>query len=142
MLAGARAVTANDIDVTAETVLRANCELNSVGTSDRQKIAFSGANFLTEDSSCEEMLRDVDLILVGDMFYDQEIGEAVIKLCERFKQLGSGKEVLLGDPGRWFLQSSSRTIQAMFTPVAKYSLTPETRRENYGFHHGIVWKMK
>ena len=42
------------------------------------RIEFTTENYL--DSHDGEALRNVDLLLIGDMFYDQEIGEAVLRL--------------------------------------------------------------
>ena len=137
-LSGAKEVIANDIDENAKIALKANCDLNNVKAMDR--IEFTTENYL--NSQDVESLRNVDLLLIGDMFYDQEIGEAVLRLCKTFKAMDKSKDVLLGDPGRWFLESSAETIRSMFDCVAKYSLTEQTRRENFGFHHGLVWKMK
>ena len=137
-LSGAKEVIANDIDGNAEIALEANCDLNSVKAMD--SVQFSKENYLSSPDA--ESLRNVDLLLIGDMFYDQEIGEAVLRLCKTFKAMDKSKNVLLGDPGRWFLESSAETIRSMFDCVAKYSLTEQTKKENFGFRHGLVWKMK
>ena len=137
-LSGAKEVIANDIDENAEIALMTNSELNNVMKG--SNIKFTTKNYLSTQDL--EALRSVDLILIGDMFYDQEIGESVLSLCKTFKALDKTKEILIGDPSRWFLESSSDTIRSMFECTAKYSLTEETRKENYGFHHGHVWKLK
>ena len=137
-VSGAKEVIANDIDENAKIALKTNSDLNNSNPID--SINFSTENYL--EAKDAESLRNVDLLLIGDMFYDQEIGEAVLRLCKTFRSLDKSKNVLLGDPGRWFLESSSQKIRSMFDCVAKYSLTEQTRKENYGFHHGLVWKMK
>ena len=137
-VSGARKVIANDIDGSAKIALKMNSDLNDLNC--LGSIKFTTENYL--DTQDANSLRNVDLLLIGDMFYDQEIGEAVLRLCKTFKALDTSKNILLGDPGRWFLESSSDTIRSMFDCVAKYSLTEETRKENYGFDHGLVWKMK
>ena len=135
---GAKEVIANDIDDNAKIALKTNSDLNDVNAMDR--IKFSTENYLEAQNA--ESLRNVDLLLIGDMFYDQEIGEAVLKLCKTFRSSDKSKNVLLGDPGRWFLESSAETIRSMFDCVAKYSLTEQTKKENFGFQNGLVWKMK
>lgn len=137
-LSGAKKVIANDIDLNVEMALAVNSELNKIKVSDN--IKFSSDNLLNQENL--NFLADVDLLLIGDMFYDQEIGESVLELCKIFKSLDKSKQILLGDPGRWFLQSSNHVIEKMFDCIAKYNLNQETKKENYGFEHGLVWRMK
>ena len=134
-LSGAHHVIANDIDENASVALNTNLKLNNMDISNG-KLEFSGLNYLENHDG----LIDIDTILIGDMFYDKEIGEAVINLCKKCRDLR--KTVLLGDPGRWFLKSSSDVVGSMFECVAKYDLTEETKQENYGFDHGLVWKLR
>jgi len=138
VLSGAKKVIANDIDVNAVMALTVNSELNQMLVGDN--IIFSSENLLKQKEV--QLLDEVDLILIGDMFYDQDIGESVLEFCSKFKSLDNSKQVFLGDPGRWFLQSSKLVIEKMFVCVAKYDLNQETKMENYGFEHGLVWKMK
>ena len=136
-LSGADHVIANDIDVNASVALNTNLNLNNMDIDNvHGKINFSSLNYLENHDS----LSDIDTVLIGDMFYDKEIGESVIDLCK--KCLDVKKTVLLGDPGRWFLKSSSDVVGSMFECVAKYDLTDETKQENYGFDHGLVWKLR
>ena len=135
VMSGARHVTANDIDTASETALRVNSELNNLNLS--EKVKFISDNLLESDNL--NILNNYDVILVGDMFYDQEIGDSVVSLCRNFKQTGDDKDVLVGDPGRWFLETSDIRDTSC---VAKYNLPEETRKENYGFHQGVVWRMK
>ena len=134
-LSGAQHVIANDIDENASVALNTNVKLNNLNNSDG-KIEFSSLNYLEN----HESLGDIETVLIGDMFYAKEIGEAVIELCKNCRDLK--KTVLLGDPGRWFLKSSSDVVGTMFECVAKYDLTEETKQENYGFDHGLVWKLR
>lgn len=131
--AGATSVIANDIDPDAAIAVRANAELNNI----KGEIATDTTNFLEGN---EEDLKDIDVLLIGDMFYDEHIGGAVLNLCKRFKAMDSSKLILMGDPGRWFLESSSE-VDRLFWSISKYSLGEECKKENYGFHQGIVWKI-
>merc|ERR1712142_5600 len=132
--AGAISVIANDIDPDAAIAVRANAELNNI----KGEIATDTTNFLEGN---EEDLKDIDVLLIGDMFYDEHIGGAVLNLCKRFKAMDSSKLILMGDPGRWFLESSSE-VDRLFWSISKYSLGEECKKENYGLHQGIVWKLK
>ena len=138
-LAGAKKIVANDIDVNASTALHMNSEINNLEQC-YSSIEFTTQNFLF-DGDCES-LENFDTLVIGDMFYDQDIGKAVLDLCQRFKQMSPNKTVLVGDPGRWFMKSSNDIIDDMFECCAKYSLPEVTRQENYGFDHALVWKMK
>jgi predicted nicotinamide N-methyase len=84
-LSGAAAVTANDIDPYAVAAIEANAKVNSV------EIAVSRATMLDEDV-------DVDVVLVGDVFYGKSMAETALSVLERASALGA--RVLVGDPGR------------------------------------------
>ena len=83
----------------------------------------------------------MDVVLVGDMFYDEEMGRKVMTLCEKFKSLKETNQVFVGDPGRWFLENNRPQFRRLFSCVAKYELGEHCKRENNGFSHGLVWKM-
>lgn len=98
--AGARHVFAADIDRHAMIALSLNAVANNVGLS-----AIYGDAF-TKPAS------DIDLILVGDLFYDSMLAEratAFLGTC-----LNAGVEILIGDIGRAFLPLSR------LTPIAEY----------------------
>eukprot|EP00092_Neocalanus_flemingeri_P100931 GFUD01128964.1.p1 GENE.GFUD01128964.1~~GFUD01128964.1.p1 ORF type:complete len:129 (-),score=37.30 GFUD01128964.1:77-463(-) len=127
-------VVANDIDPDAATAVLANAELNHISgdivTETRDVL---NGNF--------DIIEDIDVLLIGDMFYDEHIGGSVLNLCKKFKALDRSKDILMGDPGRWFLETSSE-VDSLFWCMAKHTLTEECRRENYGFHHGMVWRFR
>ena len=134
---GAAAVTANDIDQNAFTATKINMKLNNI---QEDKIDFLADNLLQNQQL--DILENIDTLLIGDMFYDELIGSSVLEICQKFVNLGSDKEVLLGDPGRWYLESSADLIFSLFTCISKHNLPPATKRENYGFDTGFAWKMK
>jgi predicted nicotinamide N-methyase len=84
-LAGAAAVTANDIDPYAIAAIEANAKVNAV------KITVTGETMLDDDV-------DVDLVLAGDVFYSKSMAETVVPFLERASARGA--QVLVGDPGR------------------------------------------
>ena len=134
--AGANHVIANDIDEDAKTALEANMDINLRNEAD--KVVFSSENYLLPPFKILD--ENISLILIGDMFYDEEMGKSVLNLCDQCRE--KKVDVVLGDPGRWFLQSSSHLINSMFDCVARYQLSDETRRENFGLDTGLVWRLK
>ena len=89
MLAGARSAHAVDIDPFAIVAGRLNADLNGVELS-----------FQTADIT-EAALPDVDLVVTGDVFYDESMAIHVLAFLERF--LDCGIPVFIGDPGRSYL---------------------------------------
>ena len=82
-LAGAKSVHAVDIDAWAEVAMRLNAELNQV----------------TFDITHQDIIGEpvtADVILAGDVFYDQSFAKSLIPW---FSELARSKLVLVGDPG-------------------------------------------
>ena len=132
-MSGAKTVIANDIDPNAAFAAAVNAKLNSVD------IVTDTTNLLDGNI---DILKDIDILFIGDMFYDEHIGGAVLDLCQKFKALDSKrKEIYMGDPGRWFLEDN-QDVSCLFRGVAKYVLGEECRKENFGFRQGMVWKFK
>jgi predicted nicotinamide N-methyase len=84
-LAGAAAVTANDIDPYAIAAIEVNATVNAV------EMAVSCETMLDEDVN-------VDVVLAGDVLYSKSMAETVIPFLERASARGA--QVLVGDPGR------------------------------------------
>jgi predicted nicotinamide N-methyase len=84
--AGARKVIAAEIDPDGVVALRLNAAANDV------VIAVIGEDLTVGPPPA------VDLVLVGDLFYDAELAENVLAFLDRC--LADGIEVLIGDPGR------------------------------------------
>jgi predicted nicotinamide N-methyase len=87
--AGARRVTANDIDPLSLAAAEANAEANGVKVE------------LVEDDLLETGFPDADVILAGDVFYSREMAAQVLPFLRR--AAGRGALVLVGDPGRAYL---------------------------------------
>jgi predicted nicotinamide N-methyase len=100
-LAGAAAVTANDIDPYATAAIEMNARANSV------QIAVSCHNMLEHDDP-----DDVDIVLAGDVFYSRPMAQAVLPFLERASARGA--QVLIGDPGRVDLPSGRLSIVAAY----------------------------
>ena len=92
--AGASQVLANDIDPICEHATLLNAQLNKVS------IPFTSANLLLEG------IPDADIILAGDVCYEEPLATHVMRWLQ--KSVQSGITVLLGDPGRTFLPKSEQ----------------------------------
>ncbi len=101
-LAGAAAVTANDIDPHAATAIAANAKANGV------EVTISCASMADEAT-------DVDVVLVGDVFYSESMAQTALAVLERAS--AGGAQILVGDPGRANLPLHRLEI------VATYSAT-------------------
>ena len=102
---GASAVTASEVDAYAVAALRLNAAANGV--------AFAAVvGDLTGGPP-----PDVDLVLVGDLFYDVGLAAQVSAFLERC--IEAGVDVLIGDPWRAFLPRSRLRLIAEY-PVADF----------------------
>jgi len=79
------------------------------------------------------------MVLMGDMFFDEELGIKLSKLATLFKDTSpSTKKVLIGDPGRWFI---AEHIKKTLKCVGKYHLGQEIQQEHYGLNQGFVYEV-
>lgn len=105
-LAGARTVIANDIDPIAVSAQQANAALNGVD--------------VTSDTADRigTRLTATDLLVVGDVFYERALTDRLWPwLCG---VAASGTPVLIGDPGRPYLETAGMTRLATYAvPVPK-----------------------
>ena len=88
VMAGAFDVQASDIDINAAEAMRMNAEANDVWF-----------EISTEDVVGQES--QWDLVLVGDVCYDKETADRVIPWVHNLARAGT--DVLVGDPGRFYL---------------------------------------
>jgi predicted nicotinamide N-methyase len=92
-LAGARSVTACDVDLLAATAIGLNTALNGVHV-----------GVLTDDvlgGGLADVLADVDVVLAGDVCYDADLARAMMTFLRA--QRRHGRDVLIGDPLRPYL---------------------------------------
>ncbi|WP_084508030.1 50S ribosomal protein L11 methyltransferase [Mesorhizobium sp. WSM3224] len=95
--AGAREVIAAEIDRNGVVALRLNAEANDV------------AIHICDEGVTAGPPPAVDLVLAGDVFYAQDVGQRMIPFLDRC--LSDGIEVLVGDPGRaWLPRSRLRLL--------------------------------
>jgi predicted nicotinamide N-methyase len=111
-LAGAGEVHAIDIDELAVVAARRNAEANGV------RVSASVA------SVADVTAGPGDLVVAGDVFYDQAMAEQMLTSLRRLRS--EGAEVLVGDPYR------SRLPEHALSPLATYEVDvdPELERAN------------
>jgi predicted nicotinamide N-methyase len=100
--AGAASVVATDIDPFAVVATKLNAAANGVDIS------------VTRDDLTRGLPPVVDVIAVGDLFYNRKLALRVTAFLDRC--LASGIEILVGDPGRAFLPRSR------LRPIAEYAV--------------------
>jgi predicted nicotinamide N-methyase len=87
--AGAAAVVASDTDARARAAIALNAAANGVEVEVVGDVLDSGAEL------------DVDVLLAGDVFYEQPMARHVERFCDEAAAVGI--DVLVGDPGREYL---------------------------------------
>ncbi|MEV4702518.1 50S ribosomal protein L11 methyltransferase [Actinoplanes sp. NPDC049316] len=98
--AGARSVTANDIDPRSLAAAQANACANGV------KVA------LIEGDLLETGYADAGVVLAGDVFYSREMAARVLPFLRA--AAGRGALVLVGDPGRAYLPTQGMVRRATY----------------------------
>jgi predicted nicotinamide N-methyase len=106
-VAGAAVVMANDIDPYAVAAIEKNAKANGV------EITANCAPMVDEDF-------DVDLVLVGDVFYSKSMAETVLPILEA--ATARGIQVLIGDPGRADLPRSRLEVLATYSAAPAAAL--------------------
>jgi predicted nicotinamide N-methyase len=89
LLAGAEAVVASDTDARARTAIALNAAANGVEVEVVGDVLDGGIEL------------DVDVVLAGDVFYEQPMARHVERFCDEAS--AAGVDVLVGDPGREYL---------------------------------------
>lgn len=78
-----------------------------------------------------------DLILLGDMFYEEALADSLHGWLDRCIQT-QGTQVLIGDPGRAHFEGHG--IRRLLHRLARYELPAAVREENYGLTCSTVWR--
>ncbi|MDX2201928.1 MAG: 50S ribosomal protein L11 methyltransferase [Hyphomicrobiaceae bacterium] len=120
-LAGAAQVVAADIDALALAAIGLNARANGVD------VAVRGDNVLTAPPEPFEVL------LVGDLFYERALAEAVLGYARSARALGA--EVLVGDPRRSYFP------KLVFEEVATYAVPVTRELEDAEIKHTAVWRL-
>lgn len=120
--AGAASVVAADIDVFAVSAITLNAALNATPLS----------------TTSEDLLfhpgPDCDVILVGDLFYEQGLARRCLDWLENARGRGIG--VLIGDPGRSYLPKDQ------LVRVADYQVPVTRELEDAEIKQTAVWQLK
>jgi len=172
---GASRVVANDIDPLALESTLVNAELNNLDVSSLHlcaenlfqrhatgggSIHFPGKTHASRTSSSAAVADSIrpDVVLLGDMLYDEEVSAPALSFARHHARLGA--TVLCGDPGRHGIEqlqvaglpkTASRELlqstegcggsyTAEATRIFTTPLPDSTRAENYGMTHAHVFR--
>ncbi|HXS41315.1 MAG TPA: 50S ribosomal protein L11 methyltransferase [Stellaceae bacterium] len=120
-MAGARRVTAAEIDPFATAAIAMNARLNNVS------VALEASDVIGRAAA------PWTLILAGDMCYERPLAERLIAWLKT--KARGGATVLLGDPGRAYLPKTGLTELARYAVPTPLDLEDRTERI------GIVWRL-
>ncbi|XP_076159443.1 electron transfer flavoprotein beta subunit lysine methyltransferase isoform X1 [Alosa pseudoharengus] len=121
-------VVANDIDTVAAVAIQLNCEFNNL-----EPIPCVTDNLIGSEPE------HWDLILLGDMFYDEDLADSLhtwLQMCIKVHNT----QVYIGDPGR--AEFENHRIKNFIKLLAQYTLPESVREENYGLTSSTVWLYK
>ncbi len=121
MKAGAQSVLAADIDPWTGTAIALNARLNAVAV-----------DYTRDDLVSMDV--DADVLLAGDVFYDQGFAAALIPWFERLAS--SGVAVLVGDPGRAYLP------KGRLDELAVYQVPVTRALEDSEVKNTTVWRFR
>lgn len=118
---GAREVLAADIDPFCGAAVALNAEANGV------RLAFTAADLL------EAPPPPVELIVAGDVFYEQPMAGRVLAWLQQAR--AAGTRVLVGDPGRTYVPKSGLTL------LAEYEVPTTRELEDLAVKRTRVWAL-
>ncbi|KAL4624980.1 hypothetical protein GN956_G17747 [Arapaima gigas] len=124
-LSGSADVLVNDVDPAAAIACKLNCALNGL-----EPFRSETENLIGSE------LKGWDLILLGDMFYEEALADSLHTWLQSCIQ-AHGTQVLIGDPGRAHLEN--HRIRKHLHQLAEYELPPGVRKENFGLTSSSVW---
>lgn len=119
--AGAADVLAADIDLFACAATRLNAQANDVALD------------VTDDDLLQNGPPDIDVILVGDLFYEKDLAARVHAWLGLAQEQGS--VVLIGDPGRSYLPKSA------LVHVIDYNVPVTRELEDSEIKRTAVWRL-
>ncbi len=100
-----------------------NCKLNNVS------VCLNATNFLGQ------IQQHWDIVLLGDMFYDEDFARQIEKWVQQLYE--HGKRIFIGDPGRvGFDKKLLNRVQNVLT----VDLPTVSQWENNGLTQGFVWE--
>lgn len=119
--AGAFDAIAADIDPVAAEAMRLNADLNDVYLDIRTDDVVGSTD------------PDFEVVLVGDVFYDKSIADAVLPWLRDLVALG--RTVLIGDPGRFYLPALG------LERIARYHSETTGLMEDTDLRNAGVWRL-
>ena len=137
-LAGARQVTANDIDAFAIAACAVNAAANNV------TIATSCANLIAvpvpvpaprapDPHMPGQQISSPDVLCLGDIFYDKPLAASVMAYARRDRERVA--RVLAGDPRRSYFP------QERFRKIAEYAVPVTRELEDSEIKKSAVWRL-
>lgn len=125
-LVGAADVEANDIDRVAAAAMTVNADANGV------VLRITTDDLLAADDH-DRRLADVDVVLIGDLFYEKPLAELVLAFADR--AAARGVPVLTGDPQRSYFP------KARFTALEEYRVPVTRELEDSEIKRTSVWAL-
>ena len=118
MLAGAKSVLAADIDEFSITAIKLNAKANNCTLE------------TTSDDLLKNAAPEVDVILVGDMFYEKTTAERCLAFLKTSKA-----QIFIGDPSRSYLPKDQ------LQKIATYNVPVSRDLEDAEIKQTSVWKL-
>nr|CAB3263773.1 methyltransferase-like protein 5 [Phallusia mammillata] len=145
-MSGAKNVTANDIDKHALEAVKMNLAMNSNTSINMADITrhhqilsnnffLNDKNFLTLEKRQLHILMEtvmynpIDVLTLGDMFYDEEIVELIFQWMSLWIKIFPQTRIFLGDPGRGFI--NQHQIFKHLKTVQVYEMPACVNKEHY-----------
>ena len=147
---GAKKIVANDIDTYALCSTALNCKVNNVkvGSADFVEKPYGVVDLLVDNVVGTDLLlfnenRDPpDVIIAGDIFYDDTIAKAVLPWFKDMKY-AYNIDIFFGDPDRWVLQKMSASERLeLFDKVDTTIFGADYSHEHNGISEAHVYKIK
>ena len=113
---------AADVDLFASAAALINAEVNAVNLR------------VMEDDILDTTPSDIDVLLVGDLFYERDLTERVVSFMERLA--ATGAPVLVGDPRRSYFPAER------FVILARYDVPTTRELEDQEIKRAAVWRWK
>jgi predicted nicotinamide N-methyase len=120
---GATQVLASDIDALALAAIAVNADANGV------RVEITGTDLLAAGSA----IGDWDVVLIGDLFYERSLADAVVAFAGQ--AAGRGALVLAGDPQRSYFPRD------LFEMLAEHSVPVTRELEDSTIKRTAVWRL-
>jgi predicted nicotinamide N-methyase len=125
-LAGAATVTAAEVDPLAAAAIGLNAAVNEVAVT-------VVLHDLLDTGSGDTGCGDTEVVLAGDVFYEQPMADRVLPFLRRARARGA--QVLIGDPGRAYLPGG------LFTAVDVHAVPTLRELEDAEVKHVTIWRV-